>query len=101
MALVQQAISVRGDRSTYRHSVAHRLRPLELEGDETKPSEEVHAVREQLQEAEKALHEAQVVIDNLNALVAKLSSDVDSDEGPITEDTSRHSMDAISITGSH
>jgi hypothetical protein len=72
-------------------------------GDQTRPSEEVHAARKQLQEAEKALHEAQVVIKNLNALIVKLSSDVNSDEaGPIgTEATSRHSIDTISFTGSH
>jgi len=73
-------------------------------GDQTRSSSEVHAAREELQGAVKALHEAQVVIKNLNALIVKLSSNVDSDEaGPVSSEiASRHSMsDAISFTSSH
>jgi hypothetical protein len=72
-----------------------------MEMGETSP-EEVNAVREQLREADEALHEALVMIDNLKALVAKLSSIVDSDEeGPAnTEDSSRHPVDAISFISS-
>ena len=103
MALVQQATSIRADRSTYKHSVAHRLRLIETEGDQMRPSEEVDVVKKQLQEVEEGLREAQVVIDNLKALIAKLSSNVGSDEEGLvsTEDTSRHSTDTISLTRSH
>lgn len=51
--------------------MAHRLRLVETK--EVQSSEEVQAAREALQRAEEALHEALTMIDDLKALVVKLS----------------------------
>ena len=102
MSLVDQATSIRADRSAWRHHIAHRLRLMETGDDQTSSPDDVCGVREELRLAEDGLREAQIVIDNLKALAAKLSSAVDSDEeGPTNSNNlSMHSGDAISFTGS-
>lgn len=98
MALVHQAVGVRADRSARRDNVAHRLRLMEIGDAQVNSPEAMQAVQEELREADLALHEALVMIDDLKALVVKLSPAVPSDEeGAINSDsTSRHSIDAIS-----
>jgi len=50
MTLIERARSVRADRSAQKYNVEHRLRLLEMEGDQ----KGVEAVREELREADKA-----------------------------------------------
>ena len=102
MALVDQATSIRADRSAQRHHIAHRLRLMEMGEDQPSSPEDIRGVREELRAAEDSLHEAQIVVDNLKGLAAKLSSAADFDEdGPInTNNSLRHSRDSISFTDS-
>jgi len=72
MMLIDQARSARADRLTSRHNIAHRLRLLEMTDDK----EGAEALRGELRAADDALHEVQIMIDSLKALVVKLSQPV-------------------------
>jgi tRNA A37 threonylcarbamoyladenosine synthetase subunit TsaC/SUA5/YrdC len=69
MALVNEACSIQAVRLAERHRKAHRLRLLLERGE----SEDVKVAREELQKADTALREAQVMIEDLKRLVEKLS----------------------------
>jgi hypothetical protein len=76
MTLVKQARSIQADHSAQKYNVEHYLCLLEMDGDQ----KDVEAVREEFREADKALHEALVMIDGLKALVVELSPPVVSGE---------------------
>jgi hypothetical protein len=74
MALINEASSVHANRLAARQNVAHRLRLLE-QGDDQRGLENVEAVRQELREADDALHEALSMIEELKELVSKVSSE--------------------------
>lgn len=74
MALINEATSVHADRLAARQNVAHRLRLLE-QGDDRRGLGDVEVVRQELREADDALHKALSMIEDLKVLVAKASSE--------------------------
>jgi hypothetical protein len=65
MNLIEQARSLKADRSILRQSLANRLRILEMEEGQTN-SEELQAAREEFQTADEALRETLVMMDALS-----------------------------------
>lgn len=80
MTLINQARSLRADRLISRLNVAHRLRLLQME-DSQNSSEALKLLREELQAADDALNEVLVMIDDLKALILKLSTSPGLGEG--------------------
>lgn len=75
MALISESSHVHADRLAARQNVAHRLRLLEQEDDQM-ALEDVETVRQELREADDALHEALSMIEDLKVLVSKVSSEI-------------------------
>lgn len=74
MELIRQASSIRADHSASRDIAAHRLRLLEMRGDQD-GSGDIQAAQEALRRADAALRETLVMVNALKELIAKVSSE--------------------------